>query len=111
MRSGDVTVVDLGQPVDNEAGFVRPTVVVSSQFVLDQHPQVVQVVPLTSTVRGWTSEVVVEPDTENGLSSDSAAQCQHVRSIAVRRVRETVGNVGPMTLAEVREVLADLLDL
>lgn len=89
----------------------RPVVVVTAQLVLDQGPSVVQVVPLASRIRGYRSEVTIEPDPGNGLESASAAQCQHVRAIALERLAEPVGNVGPQALTQMREVIADLLDL
>ncbi len=110
-RCGDVQLADLGQPQGREAGFARPVVVVTAQLVLDQGPSVVQVVPLTSTLRGYRSEVTIEPDPGNGLEVVSAAQCQHIRAIAVERLAEPVGTIGPEMLSRMREILADLLDL
>ena len=110
-RCGDVQPADLGEPQGREAGFARPVVIVTAQLVLDQGPSVVQVVPLTSTIRGYGSEVPIEPDPANGLGAVSAAQCQHIRAIAVERVAEPIGNVGPQVLTQMREILADLLDL
>ena len=57
------------------------------------------------------TEVVIEPDPANGLEASSAAQCQHVRSIATARIHANTGNVGPVVLGEIREVLGLLLDL
>jgi mRNA interferase MazF len=54
---------------------------------------------------------VIDPDTHNGLLARSAAQCQHVRSVAVRRIGDHLGNVGPVSLQQVRQTLAALLDL
>jgi mRNA interferase MazF len=108
---GDVQLAGLGEPRGNEAGFARPVVLVTAQLVLDQGPSVVQVVPLTSRVRGYSSEVTVEPDKGNGLDAISAAQCQHVRAIAVERLADPIGNVGTQTLSQIREILADLFDL
>lgn len=51
----------------------------------DESATVVPVVPLTSTIRSFGSEVLISPDAENGLDSESAAQCQHVRSVSVGR--------------------------
>jgi len=110
-RCGDVQLADLGEPQGREAGFSRPVVVVTAQVVLDQGPSVVHVVPLTSTIRGYRSEVTIEPDPGNGLEVASAAQCQHIRPIAASRLAEPAGNVGPQVLNQVREILADLLDL
>ncbi|TVR18462.1 MAG: type II toxin-antitoxin system PemK/MazF family toxin [Nitriliruptor sp.] len=110
-RCGDVQLADLGEPQGREAGFSRPVVVVTAQVVLDQGPSVVHVVPLTSTIHGYRSEVPIEPDPGNGLEVASAAQCQHIRAIAASQLAEPAGNVGPQVLNQVREILADLLDL
>lgn len=110
-RCGDVQLADLGEPQGREAGFARPVVIATAQLVLDHAPSVVQVVPLTSRIRGYRSEVTIEPDPANGLEAVSAAQCQHIRALAVERLAEPIGNVGPEVLAQVREILADLLDL
>lgn len=110
-NSGDVVELDLGAPEGREAGFRHPAVVITAQRVLDASPTVVQVVPLTSTLRGFHSEIVVAPDDANGLSVESAAQCQHVRSVSPQRIVETRGNVGPTALAQIRETIAVLLDL
>jgi len=63
-------------------------VVVTAQLVLDQHPNVVHVVALTSTIRGYRSEVGVEPGPDHGLEVVSAAECQHIRAIAVGRLAD-----------------------
>jgi mRNA interferase MazF len=111
LTSGDVVRLDLGIPTGSEAGLVRPGVVVTAQRVLSQSPRVVHVVPLTSTIRGYASEVTVAADASTGLDVDSAAQCQHIRAVATERVAGTLGNVGSLVLAQIRETLAVLLDL
>ena len=111
LSSGDVVPVDLGVPEGREAGFPRRAVVVTAQRILDAGPSVVQVVPLTSRLRGFHSEVGVAADPETGLASASAAQGQHLRAVSVRRLGEPVGNVGPQRLRQIRETIAVLLDL
>lgn len=111
LTSGDVVEADLGEPVGREAGFPRPVVVVTAQAVLAQGPAVVHVVPLTSTRRGFRSEIDVAPHDANGLDVPSAAQCQHPRAVSTGRLGESIGNVGPATLLQIRETIADLMDL
>jgi mRNA interferase MazF len=111
LTSGDVVSLDLGVPEGSEAGMQRPAVVVTASRVLRARPSVVQVVPLTRTLRGYESEVVVEPDEGNGLGAPSAAQCQHIRAVATTRIREQVGNVGPVALGQIRDTLGVLLDV
>lgn len=111
LTSGDVVPVDLGAPIGREAGFRHPAVVVTAQRLLDAAPSVVHVVPLTSTRRGFSSEVDIVADQHNGLPHDSSAQCQHIRAVASGRLGDALGNVGTASLAQVREVLGLILDL
>jgi len=109
--SGDVVELDLGNPEGREAGFRHPAVVVTARRILRASPSVVHVVPLTSTIRSFESEVLLEPDAENGLSVVSAAQCQHLRAVSPQRIVRVRGNVGIMPLAQIRETIAVLLDI
>lgn len=110
-HSGDIVTLDLGQPEGSEAGYLHPAIVVTAQRILDAAPTVIQVVPLTSTLRGFHTEVVIEPDSTNGLEQSSAAQCQHARAISPGRTVGTLGNVGPLALTQIRETIAVILDL
>jgi len=111
LTPGDVVELDLGVPSGSEAGLRRPAVVVTARRVLRGGPNVVQVVPLTRTVRQSSTEVIIDPDDGNHLTATSSAQCQHVRSVATTRLHQRTGNVGPVVLSEIRETLALLLDL
>jgi mRNA interferase MazF len=111
IAAGDLVEVDLGEPTGREAGFPHPAVVVTAQRTLDENPSVIHVVPLTSRLRGFGSEVVVPPDEDNGLDHPSSAQCQHVRSVAVHRLGGRSGSVGPVVLAQIRETIGLLLDV
>jgi mRNA interferase MazF len=53
----------------------------------------------------------VMADSANGLAADSAAQCQHIRSVSLDRVESVRGNLGSATLSEIRQVLALILDI
>ena len=79
------------------------------EAVLSDGDNVVTV--LTSTLRPFGSEVEIEADVDNGLDSNSVAQCQHIRSVSVDRVESVRGNVGAAILAEIRDVLGLILDI
>lgn len=111
LTAGDVVDLDLGMPAGSEAGLRRPAIVVTAGRVLSGGPNVIQVVPLTRTVRQSGSEVLIDPDKDNHLMARSSAQCQHVRSVATTRIHGRTGRVGPVALGEIRETLALLLDL
>jgi mRNA interferase MazF len=109
--SGDVVDLELGVPEGREAGFRHPAVLVTAQRILDASPSVVHVVPLTTTIRRFHSEIVIEPDDGTGLHDVSAAQCQHLRAISPRRILQTRGNVGAAVLAQLRDAIAVILDI
>jgi mRNA interferase MazF len=109
--SGDVVDLDVGPPEGRQAGFRHPAVVVTAQRILDASPSVIHVVPLTSTIRQFHSEIVLAPEDASGLDATSAAQCQHVRSVSPRRILQVRGNVGVTALTQIRETIAVLLDL
>lgn len=109
--SGDVVDLDLGAPEGREAGFRHPGVLVTAQRILNAGPSVVHVVPVTTTIRRFHSEIVIEPDEVNGLIAHSAAQCQHLRAVSTSSIVATRGNVGPAVLTQLRETIAVILDL
>jgi mRNA interferase MazF len=111
LTSGDVVDLDLGTPEGREAGFGHPAIVVTAQRILDAAPTVIQVVPLTSTRRGFGSEVEIDPDNDNGLRQPSVAQCQHIRAISTGRIDAHRGNVGSAPIHQIRQTLALILDL
>ncbi len=111
LTSGDIIELDLGAPSGREAGFRHPAVVLTAQRILEREPNVIQIVPLTTKTRGFGSEVLIEPDESNGLVRPSSAQCQHIRAVATSRIEGVVGNVGSVTLSQIREIVGLILDL
>ena len=110
MRAGDVVHVDFGVPAGSEPGFERPAVVITADAVLAHGPRTIHVVPLTSNVtRALPFEVVV---TAPDLAEPFAAQCHLCTVISITRVAaREYGSIGPASLAQVRSIVADLLDL
>ena len=110
MRAGDIHHVDFGDPIGSEPGFVRPALLVTSDNVLERNPRTVHVVPITSNaLQALPTEVLLD---QTGLPKQSAAQVHLCTVISTARIvtNDTEGNVGPTALAQIRSVLADLLD-
>jgi mRNA-degrading endonuclease toxin of MazEF toxin-antitoxin module len=104
MRAGDVVRVDFGVPARGEPGFVRPAVVVTSDDVLEFRQAAVVVVPCATTRRGWLTEVEV--------ADVGVAQAHLPTSISVDRIVGAADqNVGPVALRQIRELIADLLEI
>lgn len=103
--------VDFGIPLGSEPGFLRPAVVVTADLVLQARPRTIHVVPLTTnTARSLPTEIVFSgPELEHA----SAAQCHLCTVVSTERIVADGdrGNIGVALLAQVRAVLADLLDI
>ncbi len=64
----------------------------------------VMVAPVTSTIRGAPSEVVVGPD--EGLKRQSAINLDHVQTVEKARLRRLVGSLSPERMDQVCRALA-----
>lgn len=108
MRAGDLIEIDFGTPRGSEPAFVRAAVVVSADLVLEARPRTLHVVPVTSNLdRQWATDVSVA-----GPTVDSVAQVHLLTVVAAEALTgESYGNVGAVALAQIRELIVDLLDL
>lgn len=104
MRAGDVVHIDFGTPARGEPGLVRPGVIVTSGDVLEFRQAAVVVVPCTTTRRGWLTEIEVE---DVGIVQAHLPTCISVDRI----VKSTDTNVGPVVLRQIRELIAELLEI
>jgi len=80
----------------------RPVLVLTRQETLSLL-NTVTVAPITATIRGVPSEVVV--GTEQGLKKKSAVNLHHLVTVPRAGLRSFVATLSPEVLAEVREAL------
>jgi mRNA-degrading endonuclease toxin of MazEF toxin-antitoxin module len=103
VRSGDIVIVDFGVPIGSTPALVRPAVVITAQPTLDEFDLTFHVVPITSTLRRWPSDVTTD------LGN---AQCHLVTTVDQSQVVErTTDAVGPVVLTQIREIVSILLGL
>jgi mRNA interferase MazF len=115
MRRGEVRLVDLEPTRGTEANKRRPAVVVSNDranAAADRLGRgVVTVVPVTSnTARVFPFQTLL-PAADTGLRTDSKAQAEQVRSVAVERVGPIVGRVPAPIMARLDDALRLQLQL
>jgi mRNA interferase MazF len=111
MQAGDIITVDFGIPRGSGPGFEHPAIVVTAELIVAQRPCTFHVVPVTSNVqRAMATDVALDSD---GLDANSVGQCHLLTVAEIERVKDDGGrgNVGPVALAQLRSVIADLLDL
>jgi mRNA interferase MazF len=80
----------------------RPVVILSRQAVIPLLGTVI-VAPITSTVHGVPSEVLV--GLEHGLKRASAINLDHVQTVDKQRLKQYVAHLSPDVMAEVCRAL------
>ena len=81
----------------------RPVLVLTRQEVIGLL-HTVMVAPITSTIRGAPSEVVI--GVAEGLKNESAVNVDHVQTVERSRLEGYVGHLGPQKMREVCRALA-----
>ena len=112
LHRGDVWLVDFGaEPKDPEQAFLRPAVIVSDDRLHHPNLRMVIVVPGTSTIRRIPLHVVLSPDHNNGLATETAFQVEQVRAVSTRRLVERLGRIDAPASRAIDEILHNALGL
>jgi mRNA interferase MazF len=114
MRRGEIWQVDLDPVRGSEANKERPAVIVSNDRANASASRlgrgVVTVVPVTNnTDEIYPFQVLLSA--ASGLTVESKAQAEQIRSIATQRLLRRVGHISPAELAELDAALRLQLDL
>jgi len=115
MRRGEIRVVDLDPARGSEAGKRRPAVIVSNDGANATATRlgrgVITIIPITSNIQRVYPFQVLLPAAPTGLKQDSKAQAEQVRSVAVARIGEQIGQVPAAIMLEIDEALRLHLEL
>jgi mRNA interferase MazF len=109
MRRGEIRLVDLDPGRGAEAVTRRPSVIVSNDAANATASRlgrgVVTVVPVTANTQKVRRFQVFLPAATTGLSRDSKAQAEQVRSVAVERIGIRIGVLPEMLSGELDDAL------
>ena len=107
---GEIWLADLNPPRGHEQAGKRPVAVVSEDRLNNGPAGLVIVLPITSSLRGIPSHIVVSPP-EGGLRNRSALLCEAIRSISRERLLDRWGSLNDSTMSRAEDVLRILLRL
>jgi mRNA interferase MazF len=107
---GEVWLTDFGVPHGHEVGHRRPALVVTSDR-LNRAAAVAVVVPMISRERHLPTSVRISLREGTGLSEESWAKVDHVKSISAQRLEEHLGEIDLLTMARVEEALRLILEI
>jgi mRNA interferase MazF len=115
VRRGEIVTVSLDPVRGSEVSKTRPAVIVSNDAANTTATRlgrgVVTVVPVTSnTARIYPFQILL-PAHQTGLPSDSKAQAEQVRSVAVERIGKRIGQLPAPLITELDQALRIHLSL
>ena len=101
----ELWLVDFASPYPAEPAHHRPALIVGPPEVFGEALPFVIVLPLTTTRRGLSFHIEVEPTPETGLAETSYVQCELVRSVNRNRLVHRLGMIDVEGSRRVTDVL------
>lgn len=107
---GELWLVDFGEPFPGEPAAHRPALVVGPPDTFGASFPFAIVTPLTTTRRGLSLHVEVDPVPESGLDDVSYVQCELIRSVNRRRLLHRLGTIDAEVELKVSSIIKTLLN-
>jgi mRNA interferase MazF len=104
IRRGDVFLVNLNPVVGSEVGKTRPAVVVQNDLANRSSPTVT-IIPISSSMERVFPFQVQIPAGEGGLSQESKALCEQIRTVSRDRLLQRLGQLSQERLNQIRTAL------
>ncbi len=108
MRQCEIWYANLNPGKGSEQLGFRPVVIISGN-AMNQYLNVVITCPLTTKIKNYKGNIVLEPDETNKLSEKSEIMIFHIRSISKDRLVKRIGSVTEKQLNELKSGLDDIL--
>jgi len=108
MKQAEIWYADLNPVKGTEQAGYRPVVIISGNL-LNKYLKIVLACPLTSKVKNYKGNIVLEPNKQNGLVKTSEVLVFHVRSISQNRLVKKIGNISGKQLKQLKVGLDEIL--
>ncbi len=108
MKQAEIWNVNLNPVKGSEQAGFRPVVILSGNLA-NEFLRTVILCPLTTKIKGYKGNPVLEPDIKNGLKEKSEILVFHIRSISKDRFVNKLGEVTPECMEQMKKTLGDIL--
>ena len=108
MKQCEIWYANLNPGKGSEQQGFRPVVIISGNL-LNQYLKVVIACPLTTKLKNYKGNVVLEPNADNGLTEKSEIIVFQIRSISKDRLIRKIGAITEKQLSELKLGLDDIL--
>lgn len=108
MKKGEIWEVFLDPTMGSEQSGRRPAVVISGNLA-NKHLNTVIVCPLTSKLKNYHGNLIIDPNIRNGLKRKSEVMSVHVRSISKERLKKKMGHFNASEMNVIIENLEKII--
>lgn len=110
MKQAEIWYADINPVKGSEQAGFRPVVILSGNL-MNTYLNVVITAPLTSKIKNYQGNPIINPTSKNGLKNQSELLIFHLRSIPKDRLVEKIGEITKTELIQALETLNDLTTL
>ena len=110
LKRGEIYYADLSPVVGSEQGGIRPVLIVQNDIGNKYSPTVI-VAAITSQLEKAKLPTHIELGTEYGLSKNSVALLEQIRTLDKRRLKEKIGEVDYYKMSQINNAILVSLGL
>lgn len=112
MKQDEIWLINLDPTIGAEIKKTRPALIVNDD-ALGKLPLKI-IVPITDwkdrySIAPWM--IKIDPDTQNGLTKLSSADCFQVRSVSQERFIKKIGQIDALTKSKIKSALSKVLSI
>ncbi|MFN5334881.1 MAG: type II toxin-antitoxin system PemK/MazF family toxin [Bacteroidota bacterium] len=108
MKQGEIWYAHLDPVKGSEQSGYRPVVIISGNL-LNQYLPVVICFPLTTKIKNYKGNLVLEPDAMNNITQRSEVLTFHIRSVAKERLQKKIGILTEPQIRMLKQYLNEIL--
>lgn len=109
MKQYNLHIVNLDPTIGAEMKKTRPCLIVSPDEI-NLYLRTVIIVPLTSTQRGLPTRILIKATEKSGLSNDSYAALDQLKTVDKSRLSEPIGEISESEKRAVSDILKEMFD-
>lgn len=108
MKQGEIWYADLSPVKGSEQSGYRPVLIISGNL-MNTHAPVVYCCPLTTKLKHYKGDLILEPNDKNGLNAKSEVLVIHLRSISKERLVQKLGSISKEQVLAMQQTIGDLM--
>lgn len=109
MKQGEIWYADLSPVIGIEQAGKRQVVIISGNL-LNEFLPVVICMPLTTKIKGYKGDVILQPNAQNRLKQPSEVLTFHIRSLSKDRLVEKTGSISADEIQLLKKYLGEILE-